>query len=194
MVTTWRTGPRWHRLVRDTAPRAGFRGERPIHGPSEHQATATLLRPLTHSVHFRRSHRLGLLTRVYFLFRDRDEGADRATIQQKHSPQVARVLSFIEDHVFEWRTVKQLAKHAGTSESSLLRAFHREVGASPAAYWRVRKLDVALDLLRAGTYSVTEVAERVGYNNPTAFSDAFRRRFGRAPSSFKPRASIRAAP
>jgi AraC-like DNA-binding protein len=131
---------------------------------------------------------------LFFLFRDRDEGADRATIQQKHSPSVEKVMAFIDEHLFERRSVKELAAVAGVSESALLRAFRRQVGITPAAYWRRRKLDGALDLLRGGRHTVAEIAELVGYDNPTAFGDAFRRRFGRPPSTFKPTRTIKPAP
>jgi len=131
---------------------------------------------------------------VYFLFRDRDEGCDRATIQQRYSAAIERVTAFIDEHLFERRSVNELASFAGVSESALLRAFRREVGLTPAAYWRRRKLDGALDLLRGGRHTVAEIATLVGYDNPTAFADAFRRRFGQPPSMFKPTGRIKPAP
>jgi AraC-like DNA-binding protein len=41
---------------------------------------------------------------------------------------------------------------------------------------------------------IAEIAEMVGYDNPTAFGDAFRRRFGRPPSMFKPTGRIKPSP
>jgi AraC-like DNA-binding protein len=127
-----------------------------------------------------------LLKELYFLFRDRDEGAERASMQQRFSTAVARAVAHVEAHLLEPVSVAALRRAAGTSESALLRAFRREVGLTPATYWRHRKLDATLDLLRSGQHTVAEVAERAGYENPTAFSDAFARRFGRPPSAFKP--------
>ncbi len=135
-----------------------------------------------------------ILKEVYFLFRDRDEGAGRASIQHGHGRAVARVLEYMHAHLTDWRSIEALAKLAGTSQRSLTRAFRKELGTTPAAYWRDRKLDAALDLLRGGVYSVAEVAERIGYDNPSAFGDAFRRRFGRSPSAFKPHGPVRGAP
>ncbi|MGH1342975.1 MAG: helix-turn-helix domain-containing protein [Nannocystales bacterium] len=135
-----------------------------------------------------------LLKEIYFLFRDRDEGSDRASILRAHSKPVAAVIEYVHTHVTHALPVKTLAKLAGTSERSLLRAFRKELGSTPAAYWRDRKLDAALDLLRGGAYTVAEVAERIGYDNTSAFSDAFRRRFGRPPSSFKPARPVRPPP
>jgi hypothetical protein len=127
-----------------------------------------------------------LVKELYFLFRDRDEGAERASMQQRFSTAVARAVAHVEAHLLEPVSVAALRRAAGTSESALLRAFRREVGLTPATYWRHRKLDATLDLLRSGQHTVAEVAERAGYENPTAFSDAFARRFGRPPSAFKP--------
>jgi AraC-like DNA-binding protein len=131
---------------------------------------------------------------IYFLFRDRDAGFDRATPMQSRSTVVARAVATIEACLFEPLGVAELASRAGASESTLLRAFRRELGCTPAEYWRSRKLDEALVLLRAGGMSVAEVGASVGYENPTAFGYAFKGRFGRPPSAFLPRRPVRRAP
>lgn len=135
-----------------------------------------------------------IVKELYFLFRDRDDGVERASIQRSHGRPVTAVLEHIMANLASWSSAKELASIAGVSERSLLRAFRQELGTSPAAYWRERKLDAALDLLRAGAHGVAEVAHKVGYDNPSAFGDAFRRRFGRSPSRFKPDRPVRPAP
>jgi AraC-like DNA-binding protein len=134
-----------------------------------------------------------LAKEVYFLFRDRADGAERTTIVHAHSRSVAAALAHVEAHLFEPCDVARLVRAAGASESTLLRQFRSEVGCGPGAYWRNRQLDEALLALRAGR-SVAEVAARVGYESPSAFGSAFRRRFGRTPSSVRPRGRARAAP
>lgn len=135
-----------------------------------------------------------ILKEVYFLFRDRDEGASRVAAGRRHSGPVERAVSYLELHLFDGAPVADLVKVAGVSESSLLRAFHREIGETPAAYRKNRVLDEAVALLRAGDHAVSEVARLVGYDSPTAFGFAFRRRFGKAPSTFVPRGAVRASP
>lgn len=130
---------------------------------------------------------------LYFLFRDRARGADRATIVRAPGTPVERALRHLEAHLYQPVSMPALARIAGASESTLLRQFRVEVGATPVAYWRDRKLDEALLALRAGR-SVAEVATRVGYEHPTAFGLAFRKRFGKPPSAFRPRGRVRAAP
>lgn len=128
-----------------------------------------------------------LVKETYFLIRDRDDGADRASLVQKHSQRVQRALAYVEAHLFEAPNVAALARAAGASESTLLRAFKREVGCTPSAYWRMMRLDEAMVLLESGRHNVAEVALRVGYDNASAFAHAFQLRFGRAPSELVPR-------
>ncbi len=135
-----------------------------------------------------------ILKEVYFLFRDREAGAERSTQLQERSAVLEKAVAFIEGHVFDPCDVAALARAAGASERTLLRTFRRELSTTPAAYWRSRKLDEALVHLRAGRESVAEVAARVGYENPTAFAHAFRLRFNRPPSAFRPKARVRPAP
>lgn len=135
-----------------------------------------------------------ILKELYFLFRDRETGSERASLVQSFSGSIDRALAFIDAHLFDAVDVRRLAAHAGASESTLLRTFRRELGATPADFWRARKLDEALILLRGGRRSVAEVATEVGYTNPTAFGYAFRKRFGAPPSSFRPTRPVRRAP
>lgn len=72
------------------------------------------------------------------------------------------------------------SREAGMSERTFTRRFCDAAGMSPAA-WRSRaRLLAAVPLLRH--QSVTEVAARLGYATPAAFSYAFTRVFGIAPS------------
>jgi AraC-like DNA-binding protein len=99
----------------------------------------------------------------------------------------ARGRAWIEAHLFEPIRIGELVRHCHASESSVLRAFRRELGVSPLAYLRRRRLEESMHLLESGRYAVTEVAARVGYDNPSAFSAAFRAQFGITPSRALPR-------
>jgi len=126
-----------------------------------------------------------IVKELFFLFRDREEeGADRASVAHRYSTPIERAVAWIEAHLFDpsATTMKALTKHAGASESTLLRGFRRELGQKPIEYARTRRLDEALLLLRSGRYSVAEVATRTGYDNPTSFGFAFRSHFGHSPS------------
>jgi AraC-like DNA-binding protein len=135
-----------------------------------------------------------IVKEVYFLFRDRDGGADRASMGHRYSAPVERAVAWIEAHLFEPCGMRELARRAGASESTLLRSFRKELACRPGEYWRTRRLDEARVMLRSGTASVAEVAVKAGYGNPTSFAAAFQKRFGEAPSMQRRRLPTKRAP
>lgn len=77
----------------------------------------------------------------------------------------------------------ELAAGAGASRRTLERLFVAETG-MPIARWRRQlRLVQALRLLGAG-HSVTDVAHRVGYATPSAFTAMFRVELGRTPGRY----------
>lgn len=124
-----------------------------------------------------------LLKELYFFCREAER--PRASVVHEGLPLVNAARAWIEQHLFEPESIGQLAERFNTSASSLLRAFKRELGVSPVEYLRARRLDEALLLVQSGKYTVTEVAFRASYQNLSAFSVAFRKRFGISPSGLR---------
>ena len=127
-----------------------------------------------------------LTKEVYFLGREQIDRHTRASVLFEGDPVAARARAWIEEHLFEPFRIDELAGACHVSESTLLRAFRRDAGVSPLAYLRRRRLEESMQLLESGRYGVTEVAARVGYDNPSAFAAAFRAQFGLAPSQARP--------
>jgi transcriptional regulator GlxA family with amidase domain len=100
---------------------------------------------------------------------------------------VRRVVELIDSAPETAFTVADLAEHAGVSERSLHAAFRRQLGTSPMAHVRRRRLEQAHDeLLRldpAGGVKVTDVALRHGFGHTGRFAAAYRARFGEPPSA-----------
>lgn len=83
------------------------------------------------------------------------------------------------------------ARAAARSQRSLTRQFTAETGVSPAA-WRLRARLLSA-IPRLTELSVTAVAGELGYATPAAFTAAFSREFGVAPSTFAARGRSRRA-
>ncbi len=132
-----------------------------------------------------------LTKEVYFLSSEAARQLTRQTVLFEGGAVAARARAWIEDHLFERFSMAALVKHCHASESTVLRAFRKEHAVPPVVYVRRRRLEEALQLLESGRYAVTEVATRVGYENPSAFAAAFRDQFGIPPS--QARAAIEAA-
>ena len=130
-----------------------------------------------------------LTKELYFLGDEHRAGKTRAPVVGEGTALVERARAAIESALFEPFSMSALARTCHASESTLLRAFRRELGVTPGSYVRERRLDEALQLLESGRYSVGEIAERVGYTGQAAFAVAFQRKFHVAPSSVRPRAS-----
>jgi AraC-like DNA-binding protein len=123
-----------------------------------------------------------IVKELFFLCREREASHTRDTVVQQHNELVARARAWIDEHPSEPLRVRELARTCHTSESTLLRAFQRELGCTPSSYAREQRLDAALLLVQDGRNSIGEVAARVGYTSLPAFTTAFHRRFGVPPS------------
>ena len=81
-----------------------------------------------------------------------------------------------------------LAREANVSVSLLDERFREVLGLAPIRYLTGWRMHVAQDLLRSSDYGVGAIARRVGYDSEEAFSRAFKRKHGLAPSAWRARA------
>ncbi|MEU6129380.1 AraC family transcriptional regulator [Saccharopolyspora sp. NPDC047091] len=82
-------------------------------------------------------------------------------------------------------TVRSLAEVAGMSRSAFAALFKERTGDTPLGYlaaWRTYRVKA---LLRETSWSVQEIAVRVGYPTGTALSRAFHRREGVSPTTWR---------
>jgi len=79
-------------------------------------------------------------------------------------------------------TLAELARVAGLNETTLKAKFRAKYGTSVFDYLRQVRMEEARRLLLERQYNVTEVAQRVGYANPSKFAAAFRKQFAMPPS------------
>jgi AraC-like DNA-binding protein len=76
----------------------------------------------------------------------------------------------------------ELSRLAGINEYKLKIGFKQEFGTSVFAYLRNKRLEKAWEMLHSGTFSVSQTAIIVGYNNFSHFAEAFRKQYGINPS------------
>ena len=123
-----------------------------------------------------------IVKELYFVCHERAAARERSSLVETTSDVMQRATALLEQHLFEPDVLQRLGSESGASASTLLRTFQRELGQSPLAYLRARRLDEALLLLKSKRFAVGEIATMVGYKNFAAFSQAFRTRFGKKPS------------
>ncbi len=81
-------------------------------------------------------------------------------------------------------TLGALAREAGMSRSTFAARFHEVIGVSPVKHLRDVRMKHAAEGLATGDLTVKEAARRTGYTSSSAFSVAFKRRFGEPPQNY----------
>ena len=100
-------------------------------------------------------------------------------------PVLSAALAAIHGSPAEKWSVGCLAQQAHISISLLDERFREVLGLAPIRYLTGWRMHIAEDLLRSSDLSVAAVARRVGYESEEAFSRAFKREHGQAPSLWR---------
>ena len=83
--------------------------------------------------------------------------------------------------------VQELADALGMNRSILSKKLNAECGLPTAQFIRNYRLDIAKKLIveNVANRNITEIAYRVGFNDPKYFTRCFTKQYGASPSSFK---------
>ncbi|WP_420429105.1 helix-turn-helix transcriptional regulator [Algiphilus sp.] len=85
-----------------------------------------------------------------------------AAMEQLHAPQHSRL------------PIEALARGIGVSDRQLRRLFLSEVGVTPVAFRRIRRMQTALAMLRRGSIPIVDVAHGSGYVDQAQMTHDFR--------------------
>jgi AraC family transcriptional regulator of adaptative response / DNA-3-methyladenine glycosylase II len=107
------------------------------------------------------------------------------------SATVTRALRLIEEGVLDRDGVDGLAARLGVTDRWLRRLFEEQLGASPLAVARTRRVHFARRLLDETTLPLEDVAQASGFGSARRLRDAIQATFHRAPAALRGR---RAAP
>jgi AraC-like DNA-binding protein len=111
--------------------------------------------------------------------------AEHGWITALHDPALAPALACLHARPDHSWTVSELAHEAAVSRSLLDQRFRDVLGLSPIRYLTEWRMHIAVDLLSSTDLTVAQVAHRAGYDSQEAFSRAFKRRMGSAPSTWR---------
>ena len=113
------------------------------------------------------------------------EGAVGLKTLLDHKDRILRALRYIETHLGGPLPTGTVAKVACLSHYHFHRKFSEYTGSTVSGYIRKRRLSRAADALRTSGRSVTDIGFSLGYGTSEAFTKAFKRRFGCAPSEYR---------
>lgn len=106
---------------------------------------------------------------------------------KSHSDQVLQQAGarIIQERLTDPPRVSDLAAELAVSERRIVAAFKTSVGMSVFEFIRRERMGKAARLLLQTDLSMLDVVAEVGYSSAANFSTAFRKYWGRAPSSFR---------
>ena len=100
-------------------------------------------------------------------------------------PQIAAAVELMERHLEKPLALGEIARRIGVSERSLHRGFVRLLESPPSRFYQWVRLKAARRLLLQTDLPVSEVALACGFQDRTAFSRAFKARFGDRPGALR---------
>lgn len=105
--------------------------------------------------------------------------------KQKYSYEVQKGLEYIRKHYAEKITVEELADYLEISKGHFSRIFKQQVGSPFIKYLNQYRVDRADELIRKTNLKVYEIAEKVGIQDYTYFTQVFRSIKGISPSELR---------
>jgi AraC-like DNA-binding protein len=126
-----------------------------------------------------------LLIEILKLHLASSPAADQGWVRAIRDPVLVPALAAIHGSPERKWSMARLAHEANVSISLLDERFREVLGLAPIRYLTGWRMHVAEDLLHSSDLSVTAVARRVGYDSEEAFSRAFKRVHGKAPSVWR---------
>ncbi|MCE7067163.1 AraC family transcriptional regulator [Dyadobacter sp. CY326] len=99
--------------------------------------------------------------------------------------QELQIKKVVESHIGQPTTVDELAFLCHMSTSTFKRKFSEVYQTTPQKWLITKKLELAASLLRTFEESPSGVYMKVGYQNHSSFSEAFRQHFGTTPTDYQ---------
>lgn len=102
----------------------------------------------------------------------------------KYSKLIKDIVNYIGNHISEELNVTNLSELFHVNKSHLARKFKKETGYTISEYVNLQKIEAAKLILQGKEISISEIAEKLGYNSSSYFSKTFKKMTGQSPLTF----------
>lgn len=109
----------------------------------------------------------------------------REAQKQSVEKRVMDTLHFMEKHIDMPLTLQELATHSGQSIPYYSKLFKARTNQSPMSYYIQLKIRKACEMLDQTKLSITEISQKLGYEDPYYFSRLFKKTQGCSPSHYR---------
>lgn len=164
-------------------------GEHVLHAPSTNELQRAFEGTYRHALDgYSDAGLLGISTgfaRMIGLFRR--HARSRNNRARKAEDRILTVIIALQDGLSKTWTIKAMAKLAGMSSAHFSQRFKAQTGEAPLAYLIHQRMQRAAALMQLGDSTISEIAARVGYDDPYYFSRLFKSLFGASPRHYSDR-------
>ena len=105
--------------------------------------------------------------------------------QSKATKDISFIKHYLETYYHESIQLADLASMTHLSRFYISHSFKKEIGMSPMEYLIDIRIKESKILLRTTNYSISQVADIVGFTTPTYFSKQFRKSTGISPTDYR---------
>ena len=109
----------------------------------------------------------------------------KAKANNVFSPLVSSCAEYVETHIFERITLKEMASQIGYSEHYISHKFKSETGNCLFDFINHQKIELAKTILKIKSVSVSELSERLAYSSPSYFSSVFKKHTRMSPMEYQ---------
>ncbi len=112
-------------------------------------------------------------------------GGERPYFPRKQVETVKEIMKYMTEHLEKHFTLEELSAKFHIPLTSMKNCFKGIYGSSIYAFMRSYRIQAAALMIRGNKDSITAIAGKVGYNNPSKFSAAFKEITGLTPAKYQ---------
>ena len=98
---------------------------------------------------------------------------------------IKSIVDYLNENLYGKITISDISLRFGISESLLKKEFSNYYSGGIINYYNRRKAEEAKKLIRLGEYSFSEIADKLGFDNPQYFSKFFKNLTNMTPTEYK---------
>ena len=126
-----------------------------------------------------------LSQKLYTLLTAMVDTASQEAGQTEENDTVSKAMHFIQEQYMNPISLLDVATHVNMSQFHFFRLFRKDCGYSPHEYLILTRLNRAKHLLKTTGLPVKVIAQKVGYQNVSSFTNPFTDRVGISPTLFR---------
>lgn len=138
--------------------------------------------------HFENLYVLGKVYELFTLHFSESESMQKENCpfldNEKDAKKLKEAREILLENLNDPPVLKELSERSGLSEYKLKEGFKQVYGTTVYGFVLDKKLEMAREKLQTGAQQVKDIAYEIGYENPSHFISAFKKKYGITPKQF----------